>query len=455
MREIMLMVLVILSVPLVFKRPVWGMAIYLGINVVRPEMLFWGGSTGSYLFKLYFGLIMVASLYQSCLRNVGRIFNREFLLMIWLFVAVLVSVELATFPVFRGNYYIIELFKGFIICALLYVLVDEFSDLRRIQHVLLGCFAFLGAWGIQQQFLGNERLEGLGGHAWSDSNGIAATFVLYLPLAVIKVYLSKKPKDFWISLGIVVVMLSLIVCTKSRAGLVGVCASLAALGFFARNIRKVMFTSLFLIIVAMPFVTENYMSRVKTMGSTQSLDTSARLRLVMWQAGLKIFSDNPIFGTGFLSFAEAKMDYEHEFSDLDEDLRESAFRKDSKRVAHNSYIQMLSDCGLFGAAPFFLLIAGGMLAGLNARRFLVTLPDKKNELLWLCGLSAGIAGYAVCIMSLDATFSLFLYTQLVFVGILTRIVSGHHKVATATEHPHMVAGEVHARWRRNTCSDQT
>ena len=423
MRELVLMLLVALSVPLVFRRPIWAMAIYLGANVVRPEMFFWGGSGGSYFFMVYYGLITVTSCFGGYLRNAGRITNREFGLMVWLFVAILVSSLFAQYQVFRGDYYIVELLKGFIICAFIYMMVGDFSDIKLLQNVMLGCFCFLGAWGIQQQFLGNERLEGLGGSAWGDSNDVAAVFILYLPVAFAKLFASENRKSYWKAVVISVIMVILVVCTKSRGGLLGIIAAVAAFGFYSRNLRKIALISLLMAVVAMPFATQEYLERMKTMESTESLDDSANSRFVLWQAGLMVLADNPLFGTGFLTYPEAKMKYQNRFLDLDQGFVQRVFRVQDKKVTHDTYIQMLSDCGLFGALPYILLIAGGISAGFRARRLMIRFPGERERLVWLCGLSAGITGFAVCIIALDSVLVPFIYVQLVFVGILSRIIA--------------------------------
>ena len=423
MREILLMLLVILSVPLVFRRPLWGVAIYIGGNIVRPEMLFWGGKGGAYFFTVYFILIVVSSAYQGLLSKTGRLANREYLLMVWLFFAVLVSFQFAQYPVFRGDYYVVEMLKGFVICAFIYLTVDEFSEVRLLLNVLLGCFAFLGVWGIDQHFRGNERLEGLGGSAWGDSNGVATVFVLFLPLALAKLFTCKDRKERWLALGIAAIMAILIVCTKSRAGLLGLVLSVLSYGFYARKMRQITMVALVMAVVAVPFATQAYLERMKTMESGETLDGSARSRFILWQAGLMIFSDNPLFGTGFLTYPEAKMQYEDRFSDLDEQFKDWVFRNNEKKVTHNTYIQIMSDCGLFGAIPYFLLISGGVLAGFRARQLKVRFPDKGEQVCWLAGLSAGITGFAACIVTLDTLLVTFPFFMLVLTGVVARLIT--------------------------------
>lgn len=422
MRELLLIALIIVSIPLVFKRPLWGVAIYLGANVIRPEMLFWGGSGGAYVFKVYYGLIVVAAFFNGYFSRIGLVFRKEFLLMIWLTVAVYVSVLFAQYPVFRGDYYVEELLKGFGICALMYMLVEGIEDIKRLQNVLLGCFAFLGVWGIEQQFRGNERLEGLGGSAWGDSNGVAATFVLFLPVALAKMYSSENRKEYWQAVAIVSIMVALIVCTKSRAGFLGLVVAVVSYGFYSRGLRQIAVASLLMAVAALPFATDAYLDRMKTMESSESLDPSAQSRLVLWEAGLMVFADNPVFGTGFLTYPEAKMKYEGRFLYLDPEFRGWVFRAENKKVTHNTYIQVMSDCGLFGAVPFFLLIFGGIYAGVRCRRLQRLSTPDSGHLKWICGISAGITGFAVCIITIDSLMNLLLYVQLVFAAITYRFL---------------------------------
>lgn len=430
MRELTLLVLITLTIPIVWRRPLVGMMIYLGANIVRPEMLFWGGSGGSFIFILYYLLIVAACFMRGYLLKMKDALQSEFLLMLLMLSGIYLSIFFANIQVDRNYYYATELMKLFGICALLYMLIRDFDDIRRLQTVLLGCLGFLGIWGIQQQMLGNERLEGLGGNAWADSNGIAAVYVLFLPVALARIYSAGKRLEFWLALAVAAVMVALIVCTKSRGGLLGLLTCLFSFGFYARKFFQVVKVALVLMLAVMPFASTAYLERIETMhvSDSEDLEGSARSRLILWQAGLMVFADNPILGTGFLTYPEAKMNYEENFSYLDNDFRKSVFRKENKKVTHNSYIQMLSDCGLVGAIPYFLLIIGGIRKGRAARRRLKHDSENSPQLLTLSGLAAGITGFAMCIFFIDSVTGVFFYVQLVISGILLRMTNSGDKL---------------------------
>lgn len=418
MREWALIALVVVSVPLVLKRPLWGVIIYLSLNIIRPEMLFWGGTTGNFVFKSYYILIIAGMFVRHDFAKIDYGALRDLFLMLWLSGAILLSGLLTQYPIFRGYYHVFEMFKGVGICAILYILVRDLDDVKRVQNAMLGCFAFLSVWGLDQHMRGNERLEGLAEGSWADSNGIAAMFVLFLPVALAKVFTSEKKRQFWIAAGIVVLMVAIVVCTKSRSGLLGLITCVAMFGFYARKSGKIALVSLLLFLAVIPFANQNYMERMKTMGGSSDIAYSARDRITLWKIGMMVFADNPLFGTGFLTFPEAKMKYENRFWDQDDEFRNSIFRTENKRVTHNSYIQLLSDCGIIGALPFILLVALGIQRGFKVRRMLLKNPEKSDVLLWICGLSAGIAGYAVCILSIDAVLHMLFYYQFAFISIL-------------------------------------
>lgn len=429
MREILLIIFIIASIPYVLKRPLVGIIIYLGANVVRPEMLFWGGDGGSYVFKVYYALIILSSVIQGNILKFKLALQREYLLMIWMLFAIYLSTIIGQNQFERQQYFIVELFKTFVICGILYSVIDNYHNIKNILLTILGCLTFLGIWGIEQSIRGNARLEGLGGNSWGDSNGVAAMYVLFLPIAVALYFNSKLRYKIILTIAVVSIMAALIVCTKSRAGLLGMITGLLVFGYFSRRTMQIVKIGAIISLAVLPFASEAYIDRMKTiqLGESDQIESSAGSRLILWQAGLMVFGDNPVFGTGFMTYPEAKMKYENEFMHLDDAFRSNIFRTVNKKVTHNTYIQMLSDCGLFGALPYFLIICGGILIGIKARRMLLIKADVEQEnILLLCGISAGIAGFAVCIITMDSIMFSLLYVMIVLQAAMFRMLDNRN-----------------------------
>ena len=417
MREYFLLGLVILSVPIVLKKPFWGLVFYLGFNIIRPEMLFWGGNSGSYVFRTYYLLVLFSCLINGHIFNLRRSLRVEIGLMAWLFAAIWVSMLLSPYPANpRASYYLENLAVDFVLCVLMVLVLRERTDLENFTNALIFCMALMAIWGIQQHFLGNVRLEGLGGKARGDSNGVAAMFVLFLPVPLAKFLFSETRRRKFLGLTVTILMVLLVIFTESRAGLLGMGTAFLALAWYSRSVKKVLLTACFAAVVALPFITKGYTQRVETMRSTNTLDDSALSRLVLWKAGLMVFADHPYFGTGFMTYPEAKLSYEDRFYRLDEDFRKRVFT--NTKVTHNTYIELLSDCGLVGGIPFILLVLLGIGYGFRARRLLWAAKDDRSGIFLLGAVSAGITGFGVCVITIDAALAVLLYVQITLAFLL-------------------------------------
>lgn len=393
------------------------------MNIIRPEMLFWGGESPLRPMILVIGATIFGTVLKLRREQAKRFMQRELLLLVWFYVAIMASIAQSQYGSPDAERYAEEIFKLNIISFVLVALLDDQQRVISYQNVLLVFVVLLGIWGIEQSYRGNVRLEGLGGRAFGDSNGVAAVFVLFFPVALSKVIEpdgTGKRKVAGAISGFVTVLL--IIFTKSRGGLLGLTAATAMM--IARSKKKAKFAVIILLIaaIALPFMSEEYLERMSTMKSEETMDASGLSRLILWKAALKIFVDNPLFGTGLLSYPVAKMKYEGEFEYLDRGFKDWVFRADSPKVTHNTYLQVLSDTGLFGAVPYYLLIVGTFVSNFRTRRANPVKAQGSRTMNLLSAIESGILGYCVCIMFIDAVFTIFLPIQIVVSAIIRRII---------------------------------
>jgi O-antigen ligase len=89
-----------------------------------------------------------------------------------------------------------------------------------------------------------------------------------------------------------------------------------------------------------------------------ALDASAQERVMLWSDAMELFRQNPVFGTGFLTYAELS-------------------RVGSYKDTHNFYLKMLVETGLVGLCLFILqlllLLREGMRLFTRARDSLLSL----------------------------------------------------------------------------------
>ena len=100
--------------------------------------------------------------------------------------------------------------------------------------------------------------------------------------------------------------------------------------------------------------------------SGMSVDEILMGRTSVWMAGLKIFSERPVFGCGVGTFPQELDKYE--------DAIPALYRHEN---AHNYYLQVLVETGLIGFFLFFLIVLQPVWKGVH---FLIKTPDSGTSL---------------------------------------------------------------------------
>ena len=141
---------------------------------------------------------------------------------------------------------------------------------------------------------------------------------------------------------------------------------------YARNKLKSFAVVLVILAIAggVFIATPSLSERFSTITNMQMQSNSERL--LMWESALEMFEDNPIFGVGY---GQYKFAYQNEY--ISPEARERF-----QEHAHNNFLQMLAECGIFGAAAFIFL--WGYFSYFSLKNWL---KDKKIEwLLFFCVL---------------------------------------------------------------------
>jgi len=420
MREIAFWLLFALSLPFIWRKPFWGIVFYAAINIVRLEMLVWGGDYISNAYSFLFAFTAIATVISSPDFSVKKLLQPQLLLILWLYLALEISLAFSPYQIVKGHYYAFEIFKIFLFCFLMIVLITDEAKVRKFEDVLLTSITFLAVWAIDQHYRGNTRLEGLGGDAFPDTNGVAAMFVIFFPLAVDRIFNSANIKPKILAILSTFTLILAIIFTESRGGLLGL--AVGSLAFILRSNRKILAIIVILMFmpIVKPFISSDYQERMATMESAETMDSSGLGRLVLAKAGLLIFLDNPVFGTGFLSFAQAKRNYKDKLPNIDPELREYSFK--ANKVGHNTFVQLLSEIGLMGSIPFFALVFGNFWANRRIRRRYAYDETNKDMFDLLLAIESGLLGYCVCIYFINAITGIFLYFQIIICVIIRHLI---------------------------------
>ncbi len=297
--------------------------------------------------------------------------------------------------------------KIILLYCLIILLVRDMKSFRIILWAVLLCIAWMAVHGILQI----HRGYGFGGAEplfrkenniyqikafgiFSDPNDLCLVFILALPLLYSELRSLRNFSAKMASGGII----ALVVCgawlTNSRGGFVGLAGMLGALVTLkTKGLRR-----LFFLICCYVLLILSAPSRVASDAGV--VDTG---RSTAWGDGIAMFKKYPIFGVGFNGFQDISSE---------------------GMVAHNSYISTLTELGLLGYIPWFLLISLTMVQIYRAIK--LAEPFSREDSHRLIAIFAALFGYLGGIYFLSRAYDYVLYIFLGFALAETNIVSSKY-----------------------------
>jgi putative inorganic carbon (HCO3(-)) transporter len=272
--------------------------------------------------------------------------------------------------------------------------------LRGVMWVMVigGLFPALGT--LKNFYQGNLQ-EGRA--AWvgifANPNEVAYSLVILFPLAA---YLATSRG--WVArlflLGISTIYLPAIFVTFSRGGVVGL---VAVVGLYAWRKRALWLqVALALLVAGGLMLASRHWSRGEDFSQLND-DVSFQQRIATSQAGFQMFIDHPWLGVGPGCSVVAWPLY----------APQGLYTRGAL-VTHNTIVQVFSETGILGAAPFLFLIGFGLY---QARR----LGLKSNTVNLGIAIEVAIWGLVVCGMSGGYALTWFPYILLGLAAAARRI----------------------------------
>jgi probable O-glycosylation ligase (exosortase A-associated) len=351
------MAAVYVSLPVILLQPYVGLLVYSWLGYMHPQGMAWGESRTAPL-SAWVAIAMLAGIVLAMGREKLVTWKvQTFLLLLlglWISVTTWKAVSPDAAAVVYGYYW-----KGILISILTTGLVRDRNRFRILLLLIALSIGFLGAKsGVFGILRGGTRFDEGPGGMMSDNNTYALGLNMTVPL-LLAIVIAERSKILRVTAAIMTFLCVVtILFTFSRGGLLTLCA-VGALLIWRSKQRVVASGVLVLGIVGFlafssPQLKEDYLARTQTIGAYEE-DGSAMGRIHAWQVSWRVFRDHPLLGVGpnnlltvFPNYAEPEQRF---------------------RVAHNSYFELLAECG-WPSVLLFLLILGVTLARLNRlRRF--------------------------------------------------------------------------------------
>ncbi|MBI5850158.1 MAG: putative O-glycosylation ligase, exosortase A system-associated [Planctomycetes bacterium] len=349
MRDLLVFVLVLLSLPTCFRRPFVGLLVFTWLSYMRPQDLCWGFAR-TIRFSLYVGITMIAG-YWARERGERPFFKRNAGSTAML--ALLLLTYLSTIParkvdsdVFNGLF---EFTKIVVVALFTIGQVDTRTRIRTLGWVIAVSLGFFGVkGGINGIATGGGAIHQGPGGMLEDNNDFALGMVMCLPFLF---YLGSAEAKKFVRLGAYVacgLSVVTIILTHSRGGFLALSTVFLMMAWRSGKLFRATVVLGTFVTVFFLFAPQSVIDRYDTIDDVKvgRQDGSVEARLVSWGVAWEMVKDDPLLGIGFRNFEANYVAY-------------AAIAYPGvpviPRVTHNSYLQIWSENGT-PALVFFVVV---------------------------------------------------------------------------------------------------
>lgn len=290
---------------------------------------------------------------------------------------------------FNAHQVLITMLKIFIFFIMALFCISDIKKLRFFYMVLPLVVLYLTYWANMKYLSGNFflRLKGptdeFGNGIYSDENNFAMVFVCGIPFLFYLGWYFKRwylRYTTWIAIPFV---WHAIFLTASRGGLLG--AAFVSLLSAIKSPKRALGV---LLIPAFLFAYSwqggsILKARAKTI-EKYGQESSAMSRIQAWKAGVKMILRHPLTGVGVASFGQA---YPY-------------FADSKPRVAHNTFIQIAAESGIFAGIFYVLVIFYALTILIKSKRYCT--PDSFISCV-ADSTFVALCGFVVCASFLTLT----------------------------------------------------
>jgi len=380
MRDIVITLIVIGSLPLMLKRPYIGILMWVWISIMNPHRLSWG-----FAYDLPFAQVIAVATFAGLFFKQGRlrfIWSGPTVLLLLFICWMSVSTLFALVPE-SANAQWMTVIK---IMLMIFVTIVAIEGPRQIELLVWALVISLGFYGVKGGLFtlmggATDKVFGPPNSYIEENNALAMALLMTVPLIW---YLRSRTSKNWVRLammGAIVLCLLSALGSYSRGALLALVPMVGFLWLKSRQKATLAIAIILLAPLGIGFMPAKWFDRMNTI-STYDQDESALGRLNAWQTAFNVAKDRPLVGGGFQLYEpKVFMRYSPE--------------PDNIHAAHSIYFAALGEHGFVGLGLFLLFgIATWRTASWNARH-----SKNVTELRWVYDLSlmiqVSIVAYAV------------------------------------------------------------
>ena len=347
----------------------------------------------------------------------------------WLIAFFLVVVVISNFVAIVPSVTLDRTFKLIRILSLYVVVINVARterDLKSLAWVFLLSGFVCALYGCYSYYLNPALLseDGRVTGTMDDPNEFTGAMVARLPVVLCLLRVEKGwMRRLLLVVGVGIVLFG-IVRAESRGGFL---ALGLALVLFALCQKRRLAWLVIVGVIALVLLSTMPLRLQERLGmlfyEDQNPDSSLTRRMTYQIYGLRLFSEHPLLGVGISGFAEAYARSEYRF------LQAGSVR----RVAHNTYLEILVGTGLIGLIPFISLLALSLF-----KSWKLANCDQCHPYLASvsAGLFAGMGGYFLSCLFLSQQYEKTLWLLLALVVVVQQLASDRNHSASLEGRSH-------------------
>ena len=383
-----------------FKRPAWGIALYMLTYYACPVLWWWGGPISAvfgHRVSLLATVIFAAALFgtQTAIWEGLSRSQRTILLALLLYAlnATLVHVLFAANPE-RSAKGLTLLWKYVGLLLLICAAVRTRYDFKiLVWSIILGSL-YIGYEVVINKRGYGGRLEHIGAPGARESNYLAGLMCLALPLAGYWLFFGSR----WVrvaSLVVLVLVFEVVLRCNSRGAFLGLMAGGGWILIVSRGkTRRYAICGVLLALLAASFMVKDEAIKerfLSTFVPAEERDTSAQLRLDAWGAAIEMIRDYP-YGRGAEAAFKSEVGARYVAPFIDHGL-----------AVHQGYLDIAASWGIQGVVLYLLIILYAWVVTDKTCRAAKQRGDPSSVFLGACLQASLITQLVACafISSLD------------------------------------------------------
>lgn len=355
-RDIVVIALIVISLPVCFIRPFFGILVWTVVALLNPHRFAWAVAHDQLPVAMLVGAATLAGfvLFFPGLRG---FFVREvwllLVLWVWFTITTLHNTNMPIFAHFAADTWFRWQFvsKVLLMTLVTVAIVNSWERLRVFLFVMAASLGILVVKAIPFIIVtgGAFRLYGPDGSALDDNNALGLGLVMTLPMFLFLARTESSRRLRWLLGFVFVATIPSIFFTYSRGALIALASVLFLMALRMRQRALLMLILVVTALFAVYLMPEKWQRRMDFRQEGALMDDSALSRINAWTYSWRLALDYPWTGGGFEAFTP-------------ELFRLYAPNSRDVHGPHSIYFGVLAEHGFIGLGLYLSLVASSFVS---------------------------------------------------------------------------------------------